>query len=758
MAQATRQSYEFDDFCVDVTERLLLRQGETVPIPPKVFDTLLVLVEHHGHILEKDALMKMIWPDSYVEESSLTQYIFQLRKALGEDAAEHRYIETIPRRGYRFVASVREVVTDVAADAVSPATVSFSGALNNGSVAKSNGTGITTTSVAPETALPGSIRLPRKSAEIRGIFSRNLSPWKIALVASLVTMMLVAGGTWAYRLLQSRQGSVPGQHMHITRLTAIGKALMPAISPDGKYVACVIDDTGRQSIWVRQIATGGNVQVVSPAEVDYQGITFSRDGNYLYYTVYDRPKRLGVIYRVPVLGGPAQKIMVDADSPITFSPDGKQFAFERNYPARLEYAILVADADGNNAHKLATRKRPDYFATDGPAWSPDGQVIACAAGSIGPNGPYMNVVGVRVADGQEVPLSAQQWARVGQVAWRRENDGLIAIALPQAASVAADQIWHLPYPQGEPQRITNDLNSYSGLSADPASTRLVTTQVTRVSHMWLVPDDDSEHAVQLGTVSLDNYSENLGLSWLPDGRLLFGSRASGNADLWVINADGSGPRQLTVEPRADAMPSVSADGRQIAFVSSRNGTYNIWRMDADGSNPKPVTSGPGETTPGFSPDGKWIVYSAPFGSNPVLWKVPVEGGEAIQLTDKPSIRPAVSPDGKLVAHLHMDEQSQLMKLAVVPLAGGAVRLFDKYAPEPPVLNWSPDGRMLTYIETQGGVSNIHGLPVDGSGPARPLTNFKSDRIFRFAWSGGGRKLACERGFYINDVVLISDFI
>jgi len=100
--------YEFGDFRIDAQEHLLYRAGEVVPLSPKVFDTLLVLVENAGHVLEKSELMQRLWPESFVEESSLAQNIFLLRKALGEGASERQYIETVPKRGYRFVAQVRE--------------------------------------------------------------------------------------------------------------------------------------------------------------------------------------------------------------------------------------------------------------------------------------------------------------------------------------------------------------------------------------------------------------------------------------------------------------------------------------------------------------------------------------------------------------------------------------------------------------------------------------------------------------------------
>ncbi len=756
MENPNRHTYSFGPYCVDVAERQLLRSGESVALPPKVFDTLLVLVENRGRILEKDVLMNKIWPDSFVEESSLAQYIFQLRKALGDDASEHRFIETIPKRGYRFIAPVQEEL-----GAPTPAL-------------QMNGSAVVTVESLPLLTLPTttpefpvrthltapsqSFTAPSSSAALPLPFQTKLRFIKLgwaAMMSMTVLASLIVGGIWLTRnYAESRVVPTPIQ---ITKLTSTGRALAPAISPDGKYVTYIADDLGKQSLWIRQTETLSNVQILAPADVSFQGLTFSPDGNYLYYVIYKMPKHIGVLYRVPILGGTSQKVLEDVDTAITFAPDGQRFAFVRQYPGTLETAVVIAQTNGSSEQKLATRKSPKMFSMDGLSWSPNGELIAVASSQTGTTGPSMQLVGLRVKDGGEECLSIQAWGNLKQVVWRRDGRGLMAIGWPQSTTVMANQIWYVPYPDGEPRRVTNDLINYSGLSLAADTGKVVTTQSTKVSRLWLVPENNTEQATQTASVGIDNFSEKLGLNWLSNQQLIYGSRASGNADLWLMDADGNNQKQLTVDTTLEGQPTVSADGRSIAFLSNRAGTYNIWRMDADGSHQQRLTNGPWENTPSFSPDGKWIVYNGVFQEKPVLWKIPSEGGTPVQLTDEVSLRPAVSPDSKMVAHLHLDQKSQRMKLAVVPMEGAAqVKMFETSIPEPHIVNWSPDGRMVTYVDTHDGVSNIWGQPLDGS-PSKPLTRFKSDNIFRFAWSPDGRKLACERGFYINDVVLISNF-
>jgi Tol biopolymer transport system component len=204
------------------------------------------------------------------------------------------------------------------------------------------------------------------------------------------------------------------------------------------------------------------------------------------------------------------------------------------------------------------------------------------------------------------------------------------------------------------------------------------------------------------------------------------------------------------------MPVVTPDGRYIVFVSERTGNSHIWRMDIDGADLKQLTRDKNNYHPSLSPDGRWVVYTSLASGNPSLWKVSIDGDEPKQLSAASAFRSSVSPDGKWIACMRQDQKDGSYKAALIPFAGGELALVEKMArPDFLHLRWSPDSRALTYIATQQGVSNIWSKPIDG-GPARQLTNFTSDRIFRFAWSRGGKFLACERGMVINDAVLILD--
>ncbi|HEY7546042.1 MAG TPA: hypothetical protein VID27_14215, partial [Blastocatellia bacterium] len=255
----------------------------------------------------------------------------------------------------------------------------------------------------------------------------------------------------------------------------------------------------------------------------------------------------------------------------------------------------------------------------------------------------------------------------------------------------------------------------------------------------------------------DYMSDRLGMAWTPDGRLVYSSAASGNPDIWIMNADGTNPKQLTMDARGDFLPSVTPDGRYIVFVSERAGPANIWRMNIDGSNPVRLTDGIGEFTPKLFPDGQWVIYYSDNGDNPGVWKVSIEGGAPVRIREGYFGHPTVSPDGKMIAGLRLDQESVRLKITIIGIDDGRLikTLDETNMVQLSSIRWTPDSRALTYIKTERGVSNLWLHPLDGS-PARQLTGFQSDRLFRYAWSANGNHLAFERGTDINDIVLIND--
>lgn len=728
------QIYTFGAFRLDVGEHLLTRAGVAVPLPPKVFETLRVLVENRGHMLEKDEFIKQLWPDTLVEESSLARNISYLRKALGEDADGRQFIETIPKRGYRFTAPVNPLCSKAVALAAA-----------------------TLESPPPACAAPLAPS-PRRQP----IRSKRMFPF-LAVCA-----VAVLGSTWLYFARASRSASeavLSPATLRATRLTNTGQFRFPTLSPDGKYLAQVLDDGRRQSLQVRQLATSSSVEIVPPAEVRYRGLTFARDNGALYFVTYDAADREGALYRIPLLGGVAQRLREDVDSPVALAPDGRHLAFIRNVPSRGETVLLVADAAGGAERRLATRRQPQPFSLTGPAWSPDGRQLACVVRSQCDGVAVMDVLAFDALTGAATQLTqqtpGQRWVSIGQLDWTRAG-ALLAVAWREPTDTFAEQVWRIALHGGAAQPVTNDANSYTGVSATADGRQVVTTQFTRASNLYVAADEQLEGGMPVGASLLGSASVNPGLAWLPDGRIVFGSAASGHADLWLMNADGSARRPLTDDLYTDLQPVVAPDGQSVVFISWRNGQQGLWRMGLDGHGLQRLATGAGAVSPSFSPDGQWLVYDALEAGTPALWRMPARGGAAERLTMFYSWRPVVSPDGRWLACLVLTAPSAVPQLALLPFhaagqpepATAPARLLGEVrSPDRITLQWMPDSQALLYNCTHAGVSNLWRQPVHG-GAARQLTHFTEDRIFNFAVARDGR-IVYERGRLLGDTVLLT---
>jgi Tol biopolymer transport system component/DNA-binding winged helix-turn-helix (wHTH) protein len=791
MTSPVKHLYEFDRFTLDASERVLLREGKPVRLTPKEFETLLALVRGAGRVMSKEELLKEIWPDTFVGEATLAQNVFTLRKALGEPGAGGAFVETVPRRGYRFAVEVSER-REGPGETVEGQDEAHAFAAARGEDESRAVVGRADAS-AHETDgqhFPPPEDTSNISADVRAQEPRNghvptastsavptadasaRAPGEHPVRAAVLiaVAVFVAVGALVYFIYRTsvrpdvERARTPAPaafpNMKLTRLPVTGAVTEAVISPDGNYLAYVADEQGRQGqgVWVRQVSAASNTQqLVAPAEgASYGALVFSPDSQHLFYGAAREGQQPPALFRVPVLGGPAVQVLAGGfASPFTFSPDGRRLAFLRGEFGR-ELTLFVADADGRNERAVVKRSAPDVIGL--PAWSPDGSNIACVYGStdaLDGSSPAIGVTTFQVSDGAERRVTEARWVDVRQLSYLPDGSGLVVSATEAELSPA--QIWTLALPSGEMRRVTNDLNTYLGASVTADGSALVTVQTDRVPNVWVAPAGDAGRARQITTGSgkFDGY---YGLSWMPDGRVVYASMAGGGWDIWLMNADGSGQRQLTAGARSNYGPSVAPDGRHVVFVSNRaGGPFNIWRMDADGGNPLRLTSGRGENFPHVTPDGRWVVYAAyGGGQEPAVWKVPIEGGEAVRLTSRPASWPFVSPDGKSFVCTYGEGPYTANRLAVVPIEGGEPTRVYEIAPTFRANTvWLPDNRGIAYLDARTGTTNVWMQPLAGGKPVQ-LTNFTADHVAAFDWSRDNR-LVATRSVETTSVVLIKDF-
>lgn len=568
------------------------------------------------------------------------------------------------------------------------------------------------------------------------------------------TATVFAGVTAAFALLFIGLGS-PGLFsrgpsagsppmMKMTPLTNSGKSVCAAISPDGKYVAHAEEKDGMQQLLLTGIVTAGTSVLVPPGDFDYRGVTFSRDGYYLYFTRSEKGEP-GVLYQLALPGSAPRKIKEGVDSPITFSPNGEQFAFVRLNQTKSEYSLMIAGIDGADERTVATRRDGNTLSVHGAAWSPDGKTIICGSGRWD-KGYHMNLAEVDVESGREKQVGSEEWFTILQVAWL-DPSRLIISAREQPTS--PHRLWQISYPQGEAARLTNDLAEYRGISL--SADKIVSLRIDRVWKIWVVPDGDTRRAIPI----VSGVGLSYGISWTGKGKIVFSSMAQDKLNISLVDSDGANQTQLTVNTGDNYTPAASLDGRYVVFASNRNGSFNIWRMNADdGSDPKQLTFSEGNFYPSCSPDNQWVAYDNQSSLLLNVWKVPIEGGDPIRLTEKYRM-PVFSPDNQFIACRYDLESGSSQKVAIIPSQGGPpVKLAPIPVTEWQRVQWTANGRGLTFIDSVNGTSNIWSYDLD-SGSSKQLTDFQGDQIFAYAWSPDYKQLACQRGTRISDVTLMS---
>ena len=567
-------------------------------------------------------------------------------------------------------------------------------------------------------------------------------PWIAA--AAVLLAALASAGVYVWRT--SGTPSSPFESVDVRRLTSTGTAVLAAISPDGRYIVHVQDEDGQKSLWMRQIATGSNVQIAPPSRDTYTALAFSPDATFVFFSRV-QPGTGPALFQMPLLGGPARQIL-DQVADLALSPDGLHLAFIRGERGVQAHSVLMtANVDGTGAKELARVDAPDFLG--GVSWSPDGSLVAATVQSFA--GSYHGSVFVIPAGGGSLSqVGPRVWYAIREVTWLSPTS-LAVVAADQAEFPDAYQVWALSYPTGDARKITNGLNNHTGLSTTADGSSLVTVLIDQSSTIWVSPPDDLSGGRPMAT---GMGRRDRGPAWTSDGRLVHTAFGNGR-EVWVRNVDGSDARLLAGEKGLATLPSVCGDGR-VVFTSDRGGAPHIWQVGLDGSNLRQIVDLPrGENQVACSPDGRLVAFVSFEGRR--LMKIGPSGPERLDDGDHRSALPAISPDGRWIAYNRTEGATTSgFRLAVIPAGGRGESLQFDFPPpgrNARELGWLPDSTAITYTSESRGVGNIWMQPLAGGAP-KQLTQFTSGQILEHAWSRDGR-LATARGSFAADVVLLS---
>ena len=593
--------------------------------------------------------------------------------------------------------------------------------------------------------------------------------WLMICLGIVVIGALAALAAITFHNRYSHHTETSFAQMSISPVTSTGNIHSTTISPDGKWLAYVQDDNGGHGIWVRQLATGSTAKVLAGTPGEIAGLTFSVDGNYLYYVKRDESIGVGTLFQVPSLGGTERQLLVDVDSPISFSPDGKQFVFVRQTSKAETSNLILANADGTGAKDLVVLQKPAHFSSEGPAWSTDGKRIAV---SETPDGNFQHYVleTVDVNSGQAARLGSRNWDYPRQMAWLPESAGIVFPAGVDQTSVNA-QLWQVDYPDGGEHRITNDLNFYMGATITADGSTLATVQLTLTGTIWVTSmggaaSFSSPRQITSGVGRADGV---VGLSWGAPDAILFGYYTSGAMRLATTAPDGSNLHDIPLAGTTSLWPSACGDGEHFVFGSGNQSKgISVWRADMDGGNLKQITTGNADVFPSCSPDGTFVVYDDASDSGGLM-RIPIDGGTPVRITKELIEQGQVSPEGSSVAGFYSPDPAKPPKIAIVGLQGGEVRsLYD--VPNEVVwegdgghkLEWTRDGRDILYQVRREEIPSLWAQPVDAPGapampPKRIATFPQESHIWAFSVSPDGKQIAYSRGQDVTDAVLISHF-
>jgi Tol biopolymer transport system component/DNA-binding winged helix-turn-helix (wHTH) protein len=739
MSNKTLTLYEFDEFRVDTNQRCLWHADQLVSLTPKAFETLLVLIKHRGEIVSKDALLDEVWADTFVEESTLSQNILTLRKTLGAFEKDKQFIVTVPRRGFRFVADVKEIAADEEFFVVEKRTRTHIVAeqIHDSKDAEGRETAIVT-KPAVQKSLAG-------KAKFFG--------------AVLGGLIIVAIGFFALRYFTKAPdfAETKFQKFRVSNLFSDADINRAVISPNGKYLALVKRSGPAESLIVRQIEEANSLEIVPQFDGKITGATFSPESDYVFYAVYPKDSRQGELYKIPILGGTPQQIVKDIDSPVSVSGDKKKIAFVRRYPNEKEVALILADADGKNERKLAVRPFGEGF--QNAAFSPNGQFISSTVFSKGNAEQPMEIILVETGNGEQRSLTPRGWTWIGQTAWLKDGSGLAFVAFSKETPDLADEVWFVSVAGGPARLLENGINGVFGVSLTDDGNSLVTVKSDKITSFAVSPLDDLTKTTTLLTKNGDVSLLPLGADWTTDGKIVFSTINNGNADIWMINPATGAQKQLTADAHADTSPRASPDGKFIYFLSNRAGLMSVWRMNTDGTNPQKITENQDVFALDLAPDGREIFYTARAENIYIqkLWKISAEGAGAKQLTENAVFSPKVSPDGKTIACYFNDAENRNLKLTLLSAENGAVlRQIETPAGEGFALfDWKRDGQSLYLTTRQNGSTTLWLQPADGKAAAK-LKDWQNEGLFRLNLSRDGKNLFYEKGVATNSVLLLRD--
>jgi Tol biopolymer transport system component/DNA-binding winged helix-turn-helix (wHTH) protein len=728
--------FRFDDFVLDLDAYRLERSGVPVALEPKAFDVLALLIQRPEHLFTKQAIFDAVWPDTTVTDHALTRVIAQLRRALGDEAREATYIETIPTRGYRWIRPVVRVTP----------VMSLTGVDSGPPPRRGDG------------PLSWSALSRRRSSVLAVIL----------LAAAGMALVLWTGGA-----ATPADGDAPAGDPHalswpVQLTTHPGLDLHPSLSPQGDALAYVSDRSGAFEIYVRGLTGTATETPLTHDQGHNVQPAWSPDGRFIAY----HSSRRGGIWVIPARGGIPRQVAATGSKP-AWSPDNRRIAYQSDehidvtpsaFGAQSGSTIWVVGADGQDARQV-TRAGEPVGGHAAPAWSHDGRYLAFTLFEGGAdNGVWL----LTLTSGETRPLA--RGPGLYDVVFAPDDTALYAsggeallVRIPFNADRPSDTARRevIPVP-GVP--------GVRGVSVSPDGRRLAFAGPALNSHIWAQPvTPDGIPRGEPRALTDDTSRRNSLPVVSPDGtRVAYMSTRTGTAPhVWVLEVEGGDRIQISSDETANFKPNWFPDGRRVAFLSNRAGRLGVWAVDIatrreelwlDGTTGPDIgrvkgrlaefDMSPSSTRAAFSmitePSGRRVIYAASL--TPFEPRALTDGSASVGY-------PSWSPDERSLAVEVKDDAST--HAGVIDIATGRLRMLTRERGETWVRSWSPDGRKVAFAAFRDGAWNLQWVDVD-TGQRGDLSRPSPPSVYvRYPeWSPRGDLVVYERGELRGNIWLL----
>ncbi len=573
------------------------------------------------------------------------------------------------------------------------------------------------------------------------------------MLAGIAAVIFAGFGYFYFVTPGDRQ---PGRSLELKKVTSTGSITNVAASADGQFAVFSQTESGGESLWLHHLATRAQQRIMPPTETRFVGLAVTPDSNFIYATTFSANLADPRLLRMPILGGPVEEISgITTGASVSFSPDGKQMAFTRSRSSEKQTQLLIADSDGSNARVLLGA---DYgkrsfanFNASPVAWSPDGKAIAAAVNEHDEVGGSRIII-VDPKEGTEISAADQRWDIIENVTWTdAENIAFIAHSIEPSAS----QVWTIAAKTGAATQLTNHLNGYNWLARSGGD--LITVQKRPTSTISIVEINERTRSAERRDVLRESgLIEHVALDI--GGNILYTSHASGRREIWKANADGSQPKQLTVNSNSTFGMAISPTDGSIVFAATENGRHFLKIADGEGRNVRKLTDGPEDIFPSFSPDGRSVVFQRGLRSLPLAAeRIDLNGGSRVQIGKRYAARPLISPDGSSIAYYFIDtETDSRWKIGIMSSEDGSFsgKLVFPKTVEERLMRWHPGGLSIGQIFYEGDNVSLLLIPLNGL-EAIHISGLGSGRTNSFNWSKDGKRIVISNTQHSQDVVRIA---